>query len=338
MKIFKHISLIILIFLGIGSFAQPTFTGRAYEQYKGKNFDGARELIDSAITTNERFDSQTWQLRGIIYRNLETADLSYFREISIESFVQAKNVDSTNIYTEKINEYIQQTIIRYYNDAVRLMNENKQLKRSEESYELYKDQYKRLLDPKHDFKQFDIDYYNALGAEYLALIKTVPTVKQDEVRKNALEKCDKVISIDSLNYQANYNAAIIQYNYGAELITDADPTGGLERLMESLQKAEEQFLKALPYAHRAEKIKPNSFELLICLMSCYYGLNNSELYMKYQTKFDELTINDLEESFQINPNDLEVAEDLLRIYTTSIPNETKAAEFQIIVKKLKDNQ
>jgi tetratricopeptide (TPR) repeat protein len=335
MKILRYISALVFILISLKGFTQITFTGRAYEEYNAKNYDAARELIDSAITTNERYDSQTWQLRGIIYRNLETPELSYYREISIESFVQAKNVDTTDIYTEKINQYIENTIIRYYNDAVRFMNEKHDLEKSLEAYELYREQYFRLLDPKHNFNQSDVDYYNALGAEYLTKISTVPPEKQEDVRVRAIEQCNKVTDIDSLNYQANFNAGIIYYNYGAELITTLNPLGGIEELMQNQQKSEKQFLKALPYLHRAEKINPGSVEVIIALMSCYYGLNNNEKYIHYQTIYDKMVIDKLEQRFANNPNDLETAEELLRIYKTTIINETKAAEIKAKIDELK---
>ena len=117
MKLIRYISIFVVMLTASHSFAQ-SWTGQAYDFYKAKDYEQARVAIDSAINSVERFDSQTWQLRGIIYRNISSGDQIYYREIALESFVLAKKIDSTGLYTAKINEYLRNTLVRYYNDAV----------------------------------------------------------------------------------------------------------------------------------------------------------------------------------------------------------------------------
>jgi tetratricopeptide (TPR) repeat protein len=287
MKLIRHILLFIVLFTASYSFAQ-SWTGQAYEFYKANDFESAKTAIDSAINTVERHDSQTWQLRGVIYRNISSGDQLYYREIALESFVRAKNIDTTGLYTNQIKEYFRSTLVRYYNGAVTLLLEDNDFEKSEESYDTYVREYKKLVDPKYDFTENNINYYNAVGAEYLKKVELVEPAKKNYLREKAIEYSMKVLEYDSLDFKANFNIGIVYYNIGVDYVINIDPTNTtLEQLILNQKKSEEAFLKALPYLHRAERIDPNNKAVQEALMGCYYGLNNNEKYLKYQKLVDQ---------------------------------------------------
>lgn len=327
MKLIRYISFIMMITV-IGTAYGQSWTGQAFEFYKAKDFENAKTAIDSAITTAERFDSQTWQLRGIIYRNISNGDELYYREIALESFVHAQKVDTTGVYSDKIQEYLNATIIRYYNDAVTLLLEQKEFEKSEESYNAYKKHIKTLLDPNYDFRSVDINYYNTMGSEYLAQVDLVESAKKNALREKSLFYCKKVLEIDSMDYKANFNAGILYYNIGVDYVLAADPFITLDELIANQKKSEDAFLKALPYLHRAEKLKPESTEVREALMGCYFGLNRDDMYLKYQTMADKENLPGYLERFNTHPTDVENIRTLIRIYSKTLIDVERATFFK----------
>lgn len=334
MKLIRYISFILLCSLLSNSYSQ-SWTGQAYGFYKADDFEKAKSAIDSAIVSAERFDSQTWQLRGIIYRKISSGDQMYYREIALESFVRARKIDSSGIYAIKIKEYLNVTIVRYYNDAVTFLLDDKEFEKSEESYLLYKKHYKTLLDPGHDFRAADINYYNAVGSEYLAKVDVVEPANRKQLRDKAIFYCEKVLQIDSLDYKANFNNGILYYNIGVDYVVVTDPLITIEELILNQKKSEDAFLKALPFLHRAEKLKPNNIEVQEALMGCYYGLNKDTLYLKYQTLVDRYYLRSYLERFETHPKDTENIQQLIRIYSKTIVDKEQEDRFRKALADLK---
>lgn len=323
MRLIRYISILIVALSINNAYSQQPWTAQAYELYRAKDYSNAQIAIDSAIQTTERFDSQTWQLRGIIYRNLTEGDSLFNRKIALESFVQAKDVDSLGLYIAQIDGYIKNTVIKYFNDAVTWLLMEKEFDKSLESYDTYKNHYRTLIDPNNDFTESDINYYNAVGVEYMTKATAVNAQEKEALREKALKYCHIALALDTSAYTANFNIAIIHYNTGADFIMDQPADITIEQLILSQQKAADAFLKALPYAHRAEKIKPDSKELHEALMGCYYGLNNNERYLHYQTLVDKKNLAFYEEMYKKDPKDKKNIKELIRIYSFTIVDPEK---------------
>lgn len=336
MKLIRYISIFVVMLSASNSFAQ-SWTGQAYKLYKANDYENAKIAIDSAIHSVERFDSQTWQLRGIIYRNISDGDQVYYREISLESFVRAKSIDSTGLYTAKINEYLRVTLVRYYNDAVTLLIEEGEFKKSEESYNTYVREYKKLIDPNFDFREKDINYYNAVASQYLTKVEIVEPDKKNSLREKAILYSARVLEIDSMDFKANFNIGIVYYNIGVDYVTTIDITDlTLERLFLNQKRSEEAFLKALPYLHRAEELQPNNKLVQEALMGCYYGLNNNELYLKYQKLVDLHNLKVYLDRNTTHPDDIENVTQLLRVYTQTLIDIEQAEKFKKILYDLEN--
>jgi len=334
MSLIKYIGTLALALCMNSAIGQ--WTGAAYEFYKNQDFVNAQEAIDSAINTNERFDSQTWELRGLIYRSISTGDQLYSREIAMESFTRAKKIDSTGVYTAKINDYLKNTILRYYNDAVTQLTVDHDFDKAIISYETYKKYYKSNLDPSFDFKKSDVDFYIAMGAEYLAKSETVELNKKSYFREKSIEYSKMSLNLDSTKFQSNFNIGIVYYTIGVEFITTVDPEITIEELILNQKRAEEAFLKALPYFKRTELIQPENMEVKIGFMGCYYALNNQIEYLKYQTYVDLYYLSSYLEEFEKNPKNLENVRNLYRIYTETLPNEVEASKFRDILNSSED--
>ncbi|MGB1102934.1 MAG: hypothetical protein ACPG21_04840 [Crocinitomicaceae bacterium] len=331
---FRNILTLAIICIS-GLVYSQSWTGQAYQFYKANDFKSAQVAIDSAINTIERHDPQTWQLRGIIYRSVSEGDSLYNRQIALESFVYAREIDKEGVYTDKINKYIENTLIRYYNNAVNLLMQEKDFERSVEFYELYKDKYKSILDPAHNFNQRDIEYYTALGAEYQNKSEIVPQAEKNALRIKSIDACKKVIAIDSMDFQANFNSGIAYYNMSVDFIVAPDPEISIEELVLNTKKAEEVFLKAIPYLNRCESLKPDHMDTRVALMGCYYGLNNDEMYLQYQTELDKINLPKYLERYKTHPEDEENLKEIVRVYTYTMPNENEAEKFRNILYDLR---
>lgn len=334
MSILKYISLIVI---GLSmNHAHCQWTGTAYEFYKNQKFEDARIAIDSAINSQERFDSQTWQLRGLIYRSISDGDQLYYRGIAMESFVHAKKLDSTGIYEAKINDYLKNTILRYYNDAVKLLTEEKEFDKAEEAYNTYKKHYLTLIDPQYNFDQTDVEFYNAMGVEYLNKSEDAELSKKDVLREKSMYYCEKSLAIDSLYYQANYNVGIVFYGIAVDYLTSVDPEISIEQLILNQKRAEEAFLKAIPYLKRCEQMNSEDINVIIALMGCYYGLNMEIEYLKYQTVVDLYYLQSYLDIYKNNPTDQDNLKTLIRIYTLTLPNKEEADKYKTELHRLQD--
>ncbi|MCG8576222.1 MAG: hypothetical protein MI810_15130 [Flavobacteriales bacterium] len=214
------------------------------------------------------------------------------------------------------------------------------LKESEKSYELYKSKQVQYVNPSQDFHQSDIDFYNALGGQYMNNMSILPEgAQRDEIRAKGIAFFEKVLELDAENFQANFNVGLIHYNEGVDITMAMSGSTDLsiEMIIENTGRSEELFFTALPYLHKAEKMDPKSEETIEGITGCYYGLHDDENYNKYRKILDEMIIDDLLKSYDANPNDLDVVKELCRIYSTTIKNQQEYDKFKAVYDKLREN-
>lgn len=285
----KHISISILfILINLSLFAQ-NYTAKAYRFYQQKNFDSARVYIDSAVTNpSESLYSKTWQLRGVIYKNLEPKHGITSRETALNSFLEARKVDTLNQFTSEINSYIENLNIRYFNDAVIFLEAN-QLEESEQSYLTYKSNFWKFISEDKDFKESDIQYYNTLAGAWFKRNTITEPGKKQEIYNNAINYFSKVISIDSMNYSANYGIGISYYNQGADIVEGMDPfSTDIEEIDRIQNESIALFKKGEPYLKRAFQVNPNEKEVVEGLTGIYYSLNEEKEYEYFQQLLNKM--------------------------------------------------
>lgn len=331
MKAIRNISILIFAFLAASSYGQ-SLTVKANECYKEKDYACAQTYIDSAIVSMERFNSQTWQLRGLVYLKLETPENKDVRNISIESFVQARNLDSTGLYSDQINNFLRNAIIRYFNDAV-IAIDNGLPEQSEQSYITYKGKYKKYIDPNYDFNSSDVEYYSALGGLYMKQAATKPEPARTKLLAKGAHFYEKVLSIDDNLFQPNFNLGITYYNLGADLIMNMDPFTPIDSIPVIEHRAQDLFRKAVPFLLKAHDLDSKRTEVIEALTGCYYGLQDNENYLKYQTILDKKNLPILEEQIVKEPTDLKVLNELCRIYSTTIKDPQKYKKYLEMLEK-----
>jgi len=335
MRVIKNILVLLVVFMAYSSYGQK-YTTKAYSLYQEKNYTEAQIWADSAIVSNERFNSQLWQLRGLIYRKLEQTDNKReYREIAIESFVQARTLDEEGKHKDKIDGYLKNTIIRYYNGAVTSLEE-KDLEGAEVSYKQYKEKQIKYVDSTADFKESDIQFYTALGSEYLKLVSTLQGEEKTKQTAKGVHFFEKVLQLNSNLFGPNLNVGVMYYNNGADLLMNMDPLTPLEEIPIIEEKAQGYFKKALPFlleAHRLDKARTDVVE---ALTGCYYGLQDDANYDKYQKILDEKNLPTLLEKHAADPKNIEVVSELVRIYSTTFEDDEKYKKYAEILNKLEE--
>ncbi len=330
----RNILIFVLILISQVGLTQE-LTAKAHAMFKAGDYDSARVFIDQAVLTPEKNNSQTWQLRGLIYHKLETPptiNLTY-RDIALESYLQARKTDSTGIYKDQITKYLANTIVRYYNDAVTYLDENKFVE-SERTYLIYKEKYILLIDPAKQFSALDIEYYNALGNGYSRQLGRLSGKDYEITFTLAVNALSKVLAIDSMNYLANLNTAVLYYNRGADLVENPDVNGSMEQLIANIELSNELFLKALPMMQKAYLLNPESPEVIEGLAGIYYSLNDNENWTIYQTKLDIINLPKYLEEYEKDPTNKDVLKQLVRIYSSTLKDEAQHLKFKTILDQL----
>jgi len=286
MKLIKYISLIIILLGGITSFAQNT--AKSYTFYKNSKLDSALVYINKAIETSEKENSQTWQLRGVIYRDLEKTNSVIYRVKSLESFIEAAKVDSNEENRTKIKRYLTQVNYRYYRDAVEFLQSN-QLINSEKSFISYNQNIIKLELDQKNHKTISTDFYNALAGSYIQN----NLEKDDSIKVKsysiAIGFYEKTIQIDSLNYKANYGTGLCYYNQAVDLIMGMNP---FETSIDDINEIQNQsillFKKGEPFLLKAYQINPIEIEVLEGLAGIYNSMNETEKFEYFDNLLNEL--------------------------------------------------
>lgn len=287
---YKHIILGFLALMTSYGYGQK-FTKNAYEALQADDLKRAKVYIDSAVADPQETQSaQTWRFKGYIYKQLEdinNPDLE-IREDALKSFLRSNELDKEGRYKEKNDKSVKGIVLRYYNESVIELQQNKDFTKSNAKYNKYKQEYHKYVDENYDFTKGDIDYYNAYATE---LSKKIDLQNQKEINEQLdtlLKTYEHVLKLDSNNYNANYNIAIIYYNIGVEMVYTLNPELELEELVKASKKCVYFFKKSLPYMQVAYQLNPEREETIEGLHGIHLNLNNEEKANHYKKLLDEL--------------------------------------------------
>ncbi|MFN3918519.1 MAG: tetratricopeptide repeat protein [Flavobacteriales bacterium] len=129
------------------------------------------------------------------------------------------------------------------------------------------------LDPRNP-----ILYYN-IGVVYDGL--------QDYAKAEDAYK--KAIEFNKDYFEANYNLAAMYVNQGVEMSSKASDIKDFKLYEKELQKAMDQYRKAIPYFERALEIIPDELDTWKSIASLYYKLDMTEKYEAAEKKVEELS-------------------------------------------------
>ena len=269
----------------------------------------ALEIIDNSITHPQSAkDPFAWYVRGYVYKEwyktFETQnkksktrlDAVVFLKKAIEldtTFGKPFSVTANFHYPVQIAtvtlDFDQRTIKQilkylgstFYNDAGSLLDAAN-YPTAIEDYDKFKE-CMLIAEPNYNIKAREIEFKNALATVYEKIFRSnIKVQSQFFGMTETLYK--QVLVLDTNNNAANYNLAMLYYNYGVDLINNMSVTEDIVVIENITDESTALFKKALPYALKANKLRPNNRDVLVCLMGIYFSLYEQEKSDEFKAK------------------------------------------------------
>lgn len=272
--------LTLLLAVSLSAFGQqPKIVTDAYGLYQQKDYAGAKAKIDTAILMDEASGlSLTWYLRGFIYKELFKTESNFEtkekqRKESAKSILKSFDLPNAEEYKSTSLAAMDFIALTYYNDAGNAIN-NGEYDKALQMFELH-NKYKKIADPSFDFTERQIDFNNAMGGLASDLFERDRENNKDYFDKS-LEFYKNVLTLDSLDWNANYNSGILYYNEGVHIINASDEEPDFTSLMEIQDQSRDLFKQALPFMLRAHRLDSSRKNAITALSGIYFSLHDLE--------------------------------------------------------------
>jgi len=287
----RNISL--LLVLSFNAVAQHSSTDKALKAYKEGDLLMAKSFILEAELNEELNKSdKTWNFKGHIFKQIyKTSGLvpsSENRTIAMEAFMKSSELNpSGDFHADNVKalEYLSST---YYNDAIKSAVDVRFS--SSEDPVMYFEKYRKIrtwLDPFEDLTRKELEFLKLLAQGFEVAYNEEESASEVLLEK-AIENYRNALALDSMDYEANFNLAIVYYNEGAKLISQIDYTTGFIELLEIQKECVSLFKNALPFMRKADSIRPNRIETVKGLMFVNRALNDFDRYLELKVKLDKI--------------------------------------------------
>lgn len=280
--------------------AQVNKLMEAFECYQNKNFECAKNKIDSVVLHPEtKEEPAAWSLKAhIYYQYFKMYEYklynSPYRESSIDAIKTSETLnpdDETKINNKKLLKTIAES---YYNQIKIYLYDSLNYDKSLKLYNNYKKLY-QTIEPSFNFKNKDIEFYNSVGGQFVTTVKelfdsniTISENKFNEYNEAAKISFNKVLEIDPNNVGALKGLAITYYNQGARLIKNMAIDTPIEQLDPIQENANRYFKQALPYMQKAYELNPNDKNLISGLAGIYLALHDNDKFLHYKKILDKI--------------------------------------------------
>ena len=250
-------------------------------------------IIDKAITHSECIhNGYAWYVRGFIYKewykNLDSQNKkSKIRLDAVEYLMKAHELFKTDTssaaleFSDSNNKTIKYLGSTFYNDAGFFLDPSNYTTAIE-----YNEKFKEcwlLADPNYNPKSREIEFKCALATVYEKIFRS--NIKMQSQFYGMTEILYKqVIALDSNNWSGNYNLAMLYYNFGVDIINSMKVEEDIVVVDNIQEDSRVLFKKALPYALKAELLKPHKREVLECLRGIYFSLYEFDKSDEYKVK------------------------------------------------------
>ncbi len=249
----------------------------------------ALETIDRAITHPQSAKSAyAWYVRGFVYKEwyktFETQNKkSKTRMDAFTFFKRSLELDSTKEYESDIKKNIKWIGFQFYNDAGALLDATN-YPTALENYARFKEAI-LIAEPSYNLKVREIEFKKALATVYTNLFRS--DIKGNSKFYGMTEELYKqVLVLDTNEINANYNLAMLYYNYGVDIINNMPVESDIIVIENIQEEAKSQFKKALPYALKAHTLDPKRREPIIALQGIYFSLYEFEKSDEFKAKLD----------------------------------------------------
>lgn len=295
--------LVLFVSAGVDAFSQKDSVTKAALILQDQNMPEdvrskqALEIIDRAILHPEcANDGYSWYVRGFIYKEWYKAFESQNKKsktrldaISFLKKAQDLLITDTSLTAVEYKESIRKTLkflgSKFWNDASSSLDATN-YQTAIEAYERFKECF-IAAEPTYNLKPREIDFNNALASVYEKIFRSDIKANAEFLGKTeALYK--QVITLDTNNRSANYNLAMLYYNYGVDVINAMDVSSDIIVIENIQEEAKAYFKKALPYALKSYALDPKRKEVLIALQGIYFSLYEFEKSDEFKAMLEKL--------------------------------------------------
>ena len=268
---------------------------RSLKKYQDGELRAAKILIDSALTSDlYASENVSWYLKGFIYKDLYKSNTSSsesdeLRKTSVNSFYRLLNMDSVGQYKKETLQNLKYLATTYYNDAMKLI-QNQNFSGANIYYSRFIAVYSPINDGSISLSNSELQFHLALGSGYIQKQQLDSTKNYSRL---ALAAFEHVLSLDSMNKEANYQIGVIYYNDAVNRILDLD-YDDLDLLAFGKFEDEtiELFKKSLPYMEQAYRVNDKDENILEGLAGIHFGLREFEISNKYREELTALKEDD----------------------------------------------
>lgn len=301
----KHILPLIFLslFWGNGVYAQLDSVAKATNLLQDasmsaeKRIKAAAAIVDKAIEhPQSKDDAYSWYIRGYIYKEwykvldankrqsqVRLASIDYLKK-SLNLFASDTSASALE-YAEAIKKTMKYLASTLYNDAGALLDPVN-YKGALENFEKYKE-CMLLAQPGYNLVPRDIEFNNALATVFEKVFRSdIKNNKEFFGMTEALYK--QVLALDTNNWHATYNLAMLYYNFGVDMINNMSIEVDLVVIDNIQEEARVLFKKALPYALKAYSMRNDRVEVLRALQGIYFSLYEFEKSEEFKAKIAAL--------------------------------------------------
>jgi len=293
----KKQSLILLLamsFISSFVFAQELpLTNKAAQLCQDKNLDAAVEKINEAIKSVEANQPYAWYVKGFIYKEVYKQNElnnrnSKNREVAVESFLKALEMDKKREHSEMTKAGIKYLATTYYNDAL-LRTRDFDLTTAAEAETLFND-FRRLMrtvDPVFAMKTYEKEFSKSMAQRYFMLWQL--DYDNDEVSEKALAQYGNALRADSLDGDTHYNIAAIYYNRAVFKYRQLNADTDIFDLVNIQQECANLIKnRALVHMNKAYEIIPERGDVVRGLMFIHRALEHENDVEYFKSEIERL--------------------------------------------------
>ena len=285
----RHLLLLILA-LPAMALRAPDPLVEALRKYQAGDLQGARELVDDAVTSAQHMgNAEAWLLRGFVYKDIYKAksggaEGDAARDTALASLYRTITIDKDSTYRDNAVQAYEFLSRSCYNEAAKALADGTD-DRAVTLYDSYRESV-LLLDPKTDLRAREAEFSNALGTLYTKRFNADRT--QTQWFEKATDTYRGVLRIDPENYGANYNLATLFYNMGVYRIRALQVEADIITMQQVQEVAREYFQLALPFMLKAHDMNPGRRETVLGLEGIYYSLQDEMNSEKFRQLYEGL--------------------------------------------------
>lgn len=259
-----------------------------------KQYDAALAKIEEAkLSKIESGFPYMWYVDGFIHKEIYKLNesgnrTSTQREMAVESFLKALELDKRNEQTAMTKLSLKFLASSYYNDA--LIQTREFDLTNEQEPELYFKKFRRLIhiaEPGTSLKKFDNEFNKSMGQRYFQLWQM--NIENDLPAERATGKYNEVVRLDSTDSDAFYNIAVIYYNKAVFKYRKIGPDTDIFDLIMTQQDCAELIKnKALVNMQRAYKLNAENGEIVRGLMYIHRALEHENDVAYFKAEIERL--------------------------------------------------